>query len=180
MALHMMRNMHFVSKNLFTKELHINGALLNRIGNCDVKSTTSTRFLCTSLQPPPLITVKPDIHFEELQKRCETKELFIFDVRSPQEIEECGKIPNSLHIDIFVLGHALMLSNEDFLAKFGVAKPAADAEVVTLCKKGLRARTAQFALTGAGYTNVRVYPGSYLDWIDNGGRLVDEEEKPKN
>ena len=40
-----------------------------------------------------------DIDFQELSKRCETKELFIVDVRTPEEVDTLGMVPNSVHVD---------------------------------------------------------------------------------
>lgn len=53
------------------------------------------------------------------------------------------------------LGHMMLLSDEDFENRFGVRKPTSDQHLVTACMQGVRARTAQLALMGAGYTNVR-------------------------
>ena len=53
------------------------------------------------------------------------------------------------------LAHAIASNKEDFKAQFGVAKPNKDDLLVVMCKGGVRCRTAQFALLGAGFTNVR-------------------------
>lgn len=52
-------------------------------------------------------------------------------------------------------GLAILEPDEDFAAKQGFSKPPLDEPVVVSCLLGIRARTAQLALIGAGYTNVR-------------------------
>ena len=53
------------------------------------------------------------------------------------------------------LGVTMLLPTEDFAVRMGVPKPAASAPVVTMCMAGIRAKTAQLALMGMGYNNVR-------------------------
>lgn len=125
---------------------------------------------------PPVPSLKPDIAFDELSKRCQTNELFIIDVRTPEEIKQLGKIPNSHHIDIKKFGHALLQNEAEWKAQLGVPKPTSGQEIVTTCKMGLRARTAQLALHGAGYTNVRRYAGSFDDWQERGGVIVKDDK----
>jgi len=64
---------------------------------------------------------------------------------------------------------ALNLDEGDFEAKYGFAKPAKDAKLVTHCMKGGRAGKGAKALTDAGWTNVVVYVGSFNDWKANDG-----------
>jgi len=125
---------------------------------------------------PPKPPLQPDIDFQELSQRCETKELFIVDVRTPEEVNSLGMVPNSVHVDIRSFGHMFLLPEEEFQVVVGAAKPAADQEIVTVCKKGIRARTTQLSLMGLGYTNVRRYKGSFDDWLAQGGRIVPKGE----
>jgi rhodanese-related sulfurtransferase len=55
-----------------------------------------------------------------------------------------------------------------------MAKPKTGEEVVFYCKAGVRSKAAaQFARQN-GYHYVGEYPGSWMDWVKNGG----EERKP--
>lgn len=53
------------------------------------------------------------------------------------------------------LGLAILQPDEDFVEVRGFNKPALDDPLVVTCMAGVRARTAQLALLGAGYTDVR-------------------------
>lgn len=58
-------------------------------------------------------------------------------------------------LPVQVLGLAILQPDDKFTAKRGFSKPALDHPLVVSCLAGVRARTAQLALLGAGYTNVR-------------------------
>jgi len=100
------------------------------------------------------------------------KDVFIVDVRMPEELVQFGMIPNSVHMHLYTLGHRLVASPERFQAAVGRHKPAKGATVVTVCAAGIRARTAQLAFLAAGYTDVRRYKGSMDDWLQQGGPVV--------
>ena len=61
------------------------------------------------------------------------------------------------------------MSDGDFESKYGFAKPAKNAAVVTHCLKGMRAMKAAEALKEAGFDNVKAYAGSFEDWQANKG-----------
>lgn len=68
--------------------------------------------------------------------------------------------PDSFHI-----------ADEEFEDRFGHPRPAKDQEVVFYCKAGVRSRAAAGLAKEAGWTNVGEYPGSWLDWAGNGGKV---------
>lgn len=68
---------------------------------------------------------------------------------------------------------AFQLNDSCFEAKYGFAKPSKDASIVTHCLKGGRASKAQKSLEELGFTNVKVYAGSFTDWKANGGDIVE-------
>lgn len=53
------------------------------------------------------------------------------------------------------LGKKLHLPDDEFQENVGISKPETDAPMAVMCRRGNRAQTAQLALMGAGYTNVR-------------------------
>jgi thiosulfate/3-mercaptopyruvate sulfurtransferase len=109
----------------------------------------------------------------ELQRRLDDPELKIVDVRSPAEYDGSdrraargGHIPG-----------ALLLPWQDDLRPDGTLRSPAEIraraeaqgifhehEVVTYCQGGVRAAHSAFALSRAGYPNVRVYDGSWAEW----------------
>lgn len=54
------------------------------------------------------------------------------------------------------LGQAILKPDKDFVEERGFSKPFPDEPLVVSCLAGVRARTAQLALIGAGYSNVRL------------------------
>ena len=89
----------------------------------------------------------------------------IIDVRTPGELATTGKIPNSYNIPVGEIKRVFAhMTEEDFLQTYGFDKPGLDQPFVLTCRSGRRARTAEQALTELGYTNIRVYDGSWIDW----------------
>jgi rhodanese-related sulfurtransferase len=81
-------------------------------------------------------------------------------VRSPQELEQQGKLPGSVLIPLGVLRKRI-----DEVPREG--------RVVIYCKTILRAWEATRILQGFGYTNTEVFDGGILAWpFDKENRLV--------
>ncbi|XP_064114674.1 rhodanese domain-containing protein CG4456-like [Macrobrachium nipponense] len=118
------------------------------------------------------ISLPPDIDYSELQRKLDSDEITLIDVRLPKERSEEGMIPKSKNIVLEALGPIILFPDEKFAKRFGFKKPALDDPIVVSCLGGVRARTAQLALMGVGYNNVRVYVGSFEDWITKGGPVV--------
>lgn len=89
-------------------------------------------------------------------------------MREPSEFD-ANSIPTSLNIPISSQPDALLLSEEDFLDRFGFQKPPREKQVVFFCKAGVRSSAAAQLAKQAGYENVGEYRGSWLDWAKNGG-----------
>ncbi|XP_018026285.1 rhodanese domain-containing protein CG4456-like [Hyalella azteca] len=126
--------------------------------------------------PPPHPQLLPDIDFTELRDRLEKEDVILIDVRAPSELEKLGAVPDAINLPLRTLGQTILLPKEDFEVRMGIKKPDSDAPIATMCMAGVRARTAQLALIGAGYTNVRRYRGSFEDWLEKGGAVI----KPDN
>ena len=77
----------------------------------------------------------------------------------------------SLLSQVKFIEELLALSPADFEARYGYPLPAKSDALVTHCMKGGRAGKAADALKAAGYTDVKVYQGSYNDWKANDGPL---------
>ncbi|XP_027212896.2 rhodanese domain-containing protein CG4456 isoform X1 [Penaeus vannamei] len=139
---------------------------------CMNKISLQSSYRFSSLPPLP-----KDINFAELKKELDNDGVTLIDVRLPKELYESGMIPKSKNILLQTLGVSILLPEEDFTDKFGFEKPDIDEPIVVMCLGGIRARTAQLAMIGAGYKDVRVYVGSYEDWLENGGPVVYPEVK---
>jgi len=68
--------------------------------------------------------------------------------------------PDSFHI-----------GEEEFEDRLGYPRPPKDAEVIFYCKAGVRSRAAAQLARSAGWTNTGEYPGSWLDWVEKGGKV---------
>ncbi|KAG5299901.1 rhodanese domain-containing protein [Histoplasma capsulatum] len=129
-------------------------------------SSTSTNTNTTTTPPPILI-----------------------DVREPAELRATGIIPTAQNIPIGTHPDALFLPPDEFLTRFGFAKPKAKEsssssssssspgegekpDIVFYCKAGVRARAMAALAVQAGYHPRRlgVYDGSWLDWEKKGVR----------
>lgn len=106
-----------------------------------------------------------------------TQKPILVDVREPAELTSTGIIPSAVAVPLASQPDALFLSPEEFETRFGFPKPGVQegetGDVVFYCKAGVRARTAAQLALQAGYDpkRVGVYDGSWLDWVDNGGKV---------
>ncbi|KAF1968097.1 Rhodanese-like protein [Bimuria novae-zelandiae CBS 107.79] len=101
----------------------------------------------------------------------------LIDVREPAEFS-ANSIPTSLNVPIASQPDALLLSDEDFMDRFGWAKPPREKQVVFFCKAGVRSSAAAQLAKQAGYGNVGEYRGSWLDWERNGGPGTKSPPRP--
>ena len=62
---------------------------------------------------------------------------------------------------------AFALSDAAFEAKYGFKKPTKENELVFYCRAGVRSTTASHAAQSSGYSNIKNYKGSWLEWCAN-------------
>tara|TARA_B100001750_G_scaffold84137_1_gene66525 strand:- start:42 stop:815 length:774 start_codon:yes stop_codon:yes gene_type:complete len=94
----------------------------------------------------------------------------ILDVRSKEEFDgelvraaRGGHIPTSTNIDYTenIADDGTLKNNEDLSELYQMPK---DAEIITYCQGAYRAANTFLALKKIGFTNVRVYLGSWGEW----------------
>jgi len=116
--------------------------------------------------------VSDSITFEEVQEGIEEGTMLLIDVRPEGDVEKFGKIPTSYAVPITQVPEAFSEMTEDeFEENFGFARPGLDDPFVLYCRQGLGARAAQILLKSYGYTNMRVYDGSFKEWKQKGGTI---------
>ena len=69
---------------------------------------------------------------------------------------------------------AFDLSNEEFLTRYGFIRPDPEksSNVVLTCSSGRRVLVADQILKAKGYPNLRIYSGSFKDWLKNQGEIT--------
>lgn len=110
--------------------------------------------------------------------------IILVDVREPAELTATGIIPGAVSVPLGSQPDAYFLPPEEFETRFGYAKPGFEQptpgdqakekkQVIFYCRAGVRAQAAAQLAVQAGYDPeiVGVYPGSWLDWEKNGGKI---------
>ena len=102
-----------------------------------------------------------------------TYPVILIDVRSPIEIKTQKALPSAHNIPIDKIERAFQKSDDQFKIDHGFPKPSKDyPNVILTCKSGGRAKFAEKLLSKIGYGKLRIYEGSYNDWVANNGPLV--------
>ncbi|CUA77474.1 hypothetical protein RSOLAG22IIIB_02489 [Rhizoctonia solani] len=112
----------------------------------------------------------PEVTYEELKPRTEQPEAdaYLIDVRELDEIAQ-GSIPSSVPLPLSVFAEALRAPEDEFRNKHGFKKPTVNQEIIVYCRSGKRSATAADIANKYGYTNVKNYSGSWLDWSKREG-----------
>ncbi|KAK5649607.1 hypothetical protein RI129_000636 [Pyrocoelia pectoralis] len=91
--------------------------------------------------------------------------MLLIDVRAPAELNESGKLPESINIPLDELEAALnKMDNKDFCLNYGCEKPNFDVPLIFSCRSGNRSTHAANIAVNLGYKNVHNYVGGWLDW----------------
>jgi thiosulfate/3-mercaptopyruvate sulfurtransferase len=111
-------------------------------------------------------TIKSEIRIESDHLKENLNNFIILDARTPQEFMG-GHLPNSKLIP-FTEGIAYdgkLFQNKDFLQNlFSQNQISKNSEIVCYCMHGHRASSLFFQLKIAGYQNIKLYDGSFVDW----------------
>jgi thiosulfate/3-mercaptopyruvate sulfurtransferase len=106
--------------------------------------------------------------YEYINKRLD--KLKLIDARSKEEFDGTvirgarrGHIPNAINID-FNLNISEDGTLKDTKSLSELYKIPKDAEIVTYCQGAYRAANSFLALKKLGFTNVKVYLGSWGEW----------------
>lgn len=104
----------------------------------------------------------------------------IIDVRTTEEYvgsadNSDGHLPDAINIDYTELltDTEAFKSKEDMekvMSKYGITSST---PIVAYCRTSVRATVLYAALVNVlGYTDVKVYDGAYLEWVDKGNKVV--------
>ncbi len=104
--------------------------------------------------------------------------VILLDVRTDQEYIEKGKIPSSIMMDYANVFYAdntfkkVQTIRIDFIDN-GM-RP--ENEIIVYCQTSMRAAPVFLSLYNAGYRNIKIYDGAYLEWSSNSNNPVDLPE----
>ncbi|KAG8299751.1 rhodanese domain-containing protein CG4456-like [Homalodisca vitripennis] len=101
-----------------------------------------------------------EINVEEF-KTLKKSGMTVIDVRDTKEIKATGTIPGSLNIPLQQINSALGKSAEEFKAAYGKSKPGESQQVLFLCQRGVRSKTAMERAAKLGFKNALSLQGGW-------------------
>ncbi len=157
----------------------INGGFA-AIGKAKLNGTDSATELTPSDYVAEEVNQDLIIDFEALQLITEDEEatVKIIDVRSPAEYD-AGNIPGSIlypHSKNLYKDGTFMSARDMYLFYLDKGFERED-DIVLYCKSSFRATQTMALLEEAGFENLRVYDGAWLEWEANGGASDSPEDK---
>lgn len=107
------------------------------------------------------------------------KNTVLLDTRTPEEYAE-GTIPGSIFINYIQNDYkdGTYKSVQDIKIQYIENKITADKQVIMYCKTSVRAAQTYLALYNAGYRNLKVYDGAWLEWSAIMGNTVQTPSTP--
>ncbi len=111
--------------------------------------------------------------------RLETPDTVVWDTRSDGEFagtdvraNRGGHIPGAVHLNWTELqkevnGVKVLKSPEEIVTLLQSRGVTPDKEIIAHCQTGIRSSYATLVLLGLGYTHVKNYDGSWIEWANN-------------
>ncbi|KXJ25192.1 thiosulfate sulfurtransferase/rhodanese-like domain-containing protein 3 [Exaiptasia diaphana] len=123
------------------------------------------RDITTEATPPTPPKDPSTVNIEELKAMIAANDIQLIDVREPYELQESGKIPNSVNVPLGDIPDAFTMKPKQFMEKYNAKKPKRkDANIVFHCKAGIRSKHALNQVHQLGFKMSRHYPGGFDDW----------------
>lgn len=104
--------------------------------------------------------------------------MILLDVRTDQEYIEKGKIPSSIMMDYANVFYAdnTFKSVQTIRIDFIDNGMRPENEIIMYCQTSMRAAPVFLSLYNAGYRNIKIYDGAYLEWSSNPNNPVEIPE----
>lgn len=114
---------------------------------------------------------------DEVRKQVEQPDphMILLDVRTLEEYAEKGKVPGSVMLpyetNFFTDGtlKTTQITRINYLKE----KINPEDEIILYCQTSMRAAPVFVQLYEAGYRNIRIYDGAYLEWSSNSGNPIE-------
>lgn len=96
-------------------------------------------------------------------------DLVLLDVRTDQEYIEKGKIPSSIMMDYSNIFYSDNTFKDVQTTRINFMDNGMrpENEIILYCQTSMRAAPVFLSLYNAGYRNIRIYDGAYLEWSQN-------------
>jgi len=119
------------------------------------------------------------IRFKALQQSLERNSILLIDVRNVTELNKVGQIPGSECLPLHQINLGFALTDEQFASRYGFLKPdsAKSQNIILTCRSGRRVLVADKILKRKGYLNLRIYSGSFKDWVKNRGTIIKDSQE---
>ncbi len=103
------------------------------------------------------------------------KNTILLDVRTDEEYYESGKVPSSVMMDYYDNFYAdgTFKNIETTRINYMNEGIRPENDIILYCQTSMRAAAVFLRLYDAGYRNLRLYDGAYLEWTSNAGNPVD-------
>ncbi|SCV71572.1 BQ2448_3160 [Microbotryum intermedium] len=114
--------------------------------------------------------LEEEITYEQVKGWSEDPEsgIMIIDVREALDFET-GHIPNSKNLPLTIFEQSLSKDQVDFVRTYGFPRPGLEDKIVLYCRSGRRSTIAADLARGAGFSRVRNYKGSWLEYEAKSG-----------
>ncbi|CAH1781028.1 unnamed protein product [Owenia fusiformis] len=107
----------------------------------------------------------PEVGQEELYNLLKTTKIQLFDVRTPEEITEQGKIAEAVTLPLLQVKGAFEGTEEKFKETYGVDRPnPEDKNFIFTCRSGRRSFYAMAVVHELGWKWAKNHEGGWLVW----------------
>ncbi len=103
------------------------------------------------------------------------KNTVLLDVRTEEEYYASGKVPSSVMVDFYsnFYKDGTLKNIETTRINYMKEGIKPENDVIVYCQTSMRAATVFLRLYDAGYRNLKIYDGAYLEWSSNPNNPVD-------
>ena len=102
-------------------------------------------------------------------------DIILLDVRTDAEYQEAGKVPGSVMYDYSrnFYRDGMFLDVRATRINYLEAGIRPENEIITYCRTAMRSSCTFLSLYNAGYRNIKMYDGAYLEWSASGQNPVE-------
>ena len=101
--------------------------------------------------------------------------VILLDVRTDEEYKQLGTIPTSCRIDFVTnfYSDGTFKNTQTTQINYLDANVLPENEIIIYCQTSMRASSVFVSLYNAGYRNIKIYDGAFLEWSSNPNNPID-------